>query len=308
MSVIIRKNIDTMLSGEWNRFVSALNVYKTPPGPGLTSPYDLLTQHHATAMNTLTLFPGETGTSRNVAHRGPAFFTWHRQALRELELSLCAIQAKLFPHDSVVGMPYWRWNVNSVGWRTAAIWNRVGGNGVSTNGYRINTGPFRNWNSTIISGSGFTSRAGIVRKFRTTGTMPVWGDTSSLYYDASPWNEYSLASDSFRVYFEPRHNLVHTMIGGDMTAPTSPNDPLFWFHHCNVDRAWARWQGITRQGITGVTSYQPNGEGPTGHNRFDIPTLLDSTAQNKFNNDMLNRFNFDLDVAGSGFDYDTLVP
>lgn len=303
MSVIIRKNVETMPDAEWNRFVAALNEFKTPPGPGLTSPYDLLTQHHATAMSTLTLFPGETGTSRNVAHRGPAFFTWHRQALRELERSLCAIQAGLFPLDPLVGIPYWRWNVNTSAWRTALFWNRVGGNGVSTNGYRIKTGPFAGWTSTIISGSGFTSRTGIVRKFKTTGNMPAWGNTSSLNYDASPWNESSLASDSFRVYLEPRHNSVHNLVGGDMTAPTSPNDPIFWFHHCNVDRAWARWQAAR-----GVTSYRPNGEGPTGHNRFDIPTLLDSTAQNKFNDDMLDRLDFDLEEAGSGFNYDTLIP
>ena len=46
------------------------------------------------------------------------------------------------------------------------------------------------------------------------------------------------------------HNLVHVMIGGD----TTPNpagwmydpdfaalDPIFWVHHCNIDRLWAAW-------------------------------------------------------------------
>ena len=46
------------------------------------------------------------------------------------------------------------------------------------------------------------------------------------------------------------HNLVHVMIGGD-TSPDpqgwmyDPNfaalDPIFWVHHCNVDRLWAAW-------------------------------------------------------------------
>lgn len=27
-----------------------------------------------------------------------------------------------------------------------------------------------------------------------------------------------------------------------MMAMSSPNDPVFWLHHCNIDRLWAEWQ------------------------------------------------------------------
>ena len=27
-----------------------------------------------------------------------------------------------------------------------------------------------------------------------------------------------------------------------MATENSPADPLFWLHHANVDRLWARWQ------------------------------------------------------------------
>jgi tyrosinase len=27
-----------------------------------------------------------------------------------------------------------------------------------------------------------------------------------------------------------------------MMAGTSPNDPVFFLHHCNIDRLWAIWQ------------------------------------------------------------------
>lgn len=27
-----------------------------------------------------------------------------------------------------------------------------------------------------------------------------------------------------------------------MVLPTSPNDPVFFLHHANVDRLWATWQ------------------------------------------------------------------
>lgn len=38
------------------------------------------------------------------------------------------------------------------------------------------------------------------------------------------------------------HNTVHGQIGGDMGAFLSPRDPIFWMHHCNIDRLWAMWQ------------------------------------------------------------------
>lgn len=38
------------------------------------------------------------------------------------------------------------------------------------------------------------------------------------------------------------HGTVHGDIGGDMGAvPTAANDPIFWMHHCNIDRLWASW-------------------------------------------------------------------
>jgi tyrosinase len=37
------------------------------------------------------------------------------------------------------------------------------------------------------------------------------------------------------------HGGVHVAIGGHMSAFLSPLDPIFYLHHCNVDRIWARW-------------------------------------------------------------------
>lgn len=41
------------------------------------------------------------------------------------------------------------------------------------------------------------------------------------------------------------HNTAHTMVGGNgghMVDMMSPLDPIFWLHHCNVDRLAAQWQ------------------------------------------------------------------
>lgn len=38
------------------------------------------------------------------------------------------------------------------------------------------------------------------------------------------------------------HNAVHSQIGGAMGDPElAAQDPIFWLHHCNIDRIWAIW-------------------------------------------------------------------
>lgn len=46
--------------------------------------------------------------------------------------------------------------------------------------------------------------------------------------------------------FEPSieslpHNQVHNLIGDIMASFQSPQDPIFWLHHANIDRLWAAW-------------------------------------------------------------------
>lgn len=40
------------------------------------------------------------------------------------------------------------------------------------------------------------------------------------------------------------HNSVHILTGGDMRTFMSPLDPLFWLHHCNIDRIWLSWSAL----------------------------------------------------------------
>jgi len=41
------------------------------------------------------------------------------------------------------------------------------------------------------------------------------------------------------------HNVVHNAIGGLMRDPrTAAQDPIFWLHHCNIDRLWESWVAL----------------------------------------------------------------
>ncbi len=38
------------------------------------------------------------------------------------------------------------------------------------------------------------------------------------------------------------HDDVHVLVGGNMSDPrTAALDPIFWLHHCNIDRLWTQW-------------------------------------------------------------------
>jgi tyrosinase len=52
------------------------------------------------------------------------------------------------------------------------------------------------------------------------------------------------------------HGAVHVLVGGPENMgeiPYAANDPIFWMHHCNIDRLWASWSagGRTAPSISG---------------------------------------------------------
>jgi tyrosinase len=38
------------------------------------------------------------------------------------------------------------------------------------------------------------------------------------------------------------HGTIHASLGGEMNPTTSPNEPLFFMHHAQIDRVWWQWQ------------------------------------------------------------------
>ena len=91
------------------------------------------------------------------------------------------------------------------------------------------------------------------------------------------------------------HNRVHIYTGGTMLdVPTSSNDPVFYLHHCNVDRLYEEWLD---QYDDNFPSYQPNEfyyDIAPGHNidEFLVPMFPLIT-----NRDMHNR------AASLGYTY-----
>ena len=66
------------------------------------------------------------------------------------------------------------------------------------------------------------------------------------------------------------HGTVHVGIGNSTTGmgavPWAAGDPIFWLHHCNIDRLWASWNadGNANPGDSDFTSKPFVFAGPTG--------------------------------------------
>ena len=278
----IRKDQSTLTVGEKKSFVNAVLALKRKPSqmfPPSQNRYDDYVMMHAMAMIDM-----EASHHSSVqAHRGPAFLPWHREYIRRFELDLQAI-------DQRVTLPYWDWTVDNT--ETSSIWNSdfMGGNGRSSDG-RVLDGPFAydagNWNLNIIDLEDPNPGPDLRRKFGTfpnVSTLPtseqVADTLKTIPYDSPPWNGDRNTQPSFRNRLEGWygagniHNRVHLWVAGGsnedgsdwgtMLWSTSPNDPVFFLHHCNIDRLWAEWQ---RQQPT--YGYVPNLGGPTGQNVTD---------------------------------------
>lgn len=255
--------------------------------PGPTQPvstYDLFIVWHHLAMSTFT--PPTQG-DRNAAHRGPVFCPWHRFMLRQLELNLQRVLG-----DASFGLPYWDWAID--GQKTPAlqklskVWSAdaMGGSGSP-----VTTGPFAFLASDAaafrvrleadVNGRLVQTNHGLRRTLgaqtpRLPNKLDVSGSLSLTPYDAPPW---STSSAGFRNRLEgwappsppALHNRVHVWVGGDMLPSTSPNDPVFFMHHCNVDRLWEAW--LTQHGRTYVPA-QTEPASLKGHRINDLMASL----------------------------------
>ncbi|MFE0464696.1 tyrosinase family protein [Kitasatospora sp. NPDC058965] len=225
----IRKNQATLTAAEKRAFVNAVLELKR------RGDYDAyVTTHNSFIMS-------DTDRGERTGHRAPSFLPWHRRFLLQFEQALQGI-------DATVTLPYWDWTADRT--PQAGLWgpDLMGGSG-SGDDSRVTTGPFAhdggNWPLTVAP----DSRDFLTRDLGgAVGDLPTRADVDSVLalatYDAAPFNS---SSTGFRNNLEGwvgvnLHNRVHVWVGGHMSTGMSPDDPVFWLHHCFIDRLWAGWQ------------------------------------------------------------------
>lgn len=237
-------------------------------GPSVpVSTWDLFVIWHHVAMMTFT---PATQSDRNAAHRGPVFLPWHRWMMLLLEFQFQRVLG-----DANFGLPYWDW----AGGGEAGIFaaDCMGGSGSP-----ISSGAFRPTVPTpflvkVVANSAGTlvqANRGLRRQLNSAPSLPTRAQTEAVLglttYDASPWSTVSSGMRNRLEGWQPfdpnsnLHNRVHVWVSGDMGPSTSPNDPVFYLNHCNVDRIWEAWMAANGR------NYQPPATAATSLRRHRL--------------------------------------
>jgi len=150
--------------------------------------------------------PDMLGVWDQCKHGGSYFQAWHRGFLHFFELQLRAASG-----NPELTLPYWDYYKNP---RLPEIFaSPTLSDGSSNSLY------WAGRKGTVIEGLNYLAFADTVTTF-------PWGP-GETFEDLAEKNP---------------HNRVHNQVGGSMgEVPTAPEDPIFWLHHCNVDRLWSAW-------------------------------------------------------------------
>ncbi|MCZ6862127.1 MAG: tyrosinase family protein [Alphaproteobacteria bacterium] len=314
----IRKSAAKLPSAERARYVNAIKALKQDIVRILddgtrVSRYDQLVALHLGVTRRLInqVSIGDGG------HRGPAFLSWHRQYLLMLEDQLRAV-------DSAVTIPYWEWT------------DRAGTeNVIFQDDFMGPRGSVTTSVGTVASGH-FTSAEGwrLIGEIHRSGvSAPERGPdllrSTSMDVNLLPTQQRIDQIFGQNVFAGPGgfqeelegdpHGTLHMWVGGmsptnlgTMTGMSSPNDPIFFLHHGEVDRLWAEWQD---NGHAGPNFYPDNGP-RIGHGLQDPMWPWDGGQATTLPYLMRYLSSFSetvrpadvLDFRALGITYDTLLP
>ena len=199
-----------------------------------------------------TMTPPGNAVARNAAHGGPSFGPWHRFMLSWFER---AVRAAI--GDSSFFLPYWDWGADANNPFGSPVIQLLGGTGQITGGtftaqnFRVNLTENVDTRQVVGANRPMRRQVGLrTSDFLSNGEIVAFITPSQAY---AQW-PYHNGTTSFRRSLEvPIHNSIHQFVGGDMMTTTSPNDPIFFLHHANIDRIWAAWQSVR-----GYDVYQPS--------------------------------------------------
>lgn len=210
-------------------------------------------------------------------HGAEDFVHWHRHFINNFEL----ICGQLIG-DPTFALTYWNWSAKNgiipdpfydLNLLNVAFWND------DSNAQSDNWGPDP---VTTIGTRGLAKGQGL-QDDPTAGQ-----DFVQTFIDSIE------SQTSFEIFWgmleTSPHNNAHMISGGSnghMLSGMSPLDPIFWLHHCNVDRIWAEWQTPGNTTPDPGRNYDNQFVGATGQ-----PVMASSATA--------------LDFAAMGYAYDTI--
>jgi hypothetical protein len=200
-SLRVRKEIRTLSSSEIDALKAGVKAMQALPKANFRSWLYQAGVHGAPAGDSAGV--PDAGTYWNqCVHSGNHFVSWHRFELLFIEEII-----RLMSDDCSFTLPYWDYIKN--GFLPDPL--RIPGDA---------TNPLFNGTRSAALNNGTGALSGL--------------DLDAL--DETVFNTFSSV-----LYGNP-HSAVHGQIGGNMgSVPTAARDPVFYLHHCNIDRYWECW-------------------------------------------------------------------
>lgn len=206
----IRKNINCLSATELHNLREAFQALYDLPNSDPNSYHALASIHGGPPVV-------PSGQDGYCIHPTPGFLSWHRAYLIAFENALQRVRCG-------VTLPFWDWSSGP-------------SNGIPP-ACREPTYLHRNGNTVPNPLYSAAGRFGPTSRSADANTKSFAGPASSA-------QSALLATDhnTFSTSVGSPHGWVHVLVGGDMgSVPTAGFDPVFWFHHANVDRLWDLWQ------------------------------------------------------------------
>jgi len=194
------------------------------------------------------------------------FLPWHRVYVFYFE-QVCQT---LLNNDTTFRLPYWNWSAN----------NNI-------------PAPFQDRNSILFDSTRRSSTVSPEAVNQALIDRIVRSPSELDLFSGATVDDNQRGPGRTGLFEGTPHNTVHRNIGGNMGQLISPRDPIFWLHHCNIDRIWASWQriaghtspaaplwnrhvlttfydSVNRRQATPVTSTVPNGQFVRPYDRYVV--------------------------------------
>ena len=177
---------------------------------------------------------GPDGVWNQCQHGTWWFFPWHRMYLYYFERII-----RTYSGSSTFALPYWNWDDPS---GSQLVLNNVFLSGgplfITQRSDAANGGqPIDDISSILNDPRTGKNRAMQETQFFISANQPAFGGPLTPQPTHSGQLHGGLEGDG--------HDIIHVDTGGDNGWMSFPNlaarDPIFWFHHANVDRIWIEW-------------------------------------------------------------------
>jgi tyrosinase-like protein/polyphenol oxidase family protein len=201
----IRKNFKNLTAAELTAFKNGVSVMKSRDPVNDPTSWGYQAAIHG------TLSTAGKAAWNTCQHNTTHFFSWHR-------MELCFFERILRKASGMpsLGLPYWNYSEASdpnARFLPAAFRTPANATNPLFNSNR---------NAAINNGTGQLSASAVSLASAIPGPVPFYTFSGNVY--GTP------------------HSAIHGGIGGSMgSVPTAAEDPIFWLHHCNIDRLWNRW-------------------------------------------------------------------